>query len=138
MPSFEQQIEDNQIIISVDLSIASGQPTRRYKALLDTGAQRTAISPRVAKDLNLMPIGPWKILVASGQVINTVRYQARVDIPIDINIANPPKVESFLYGSELIIGLLPYQPAECDVILGMDFIRLFHITMFRNRIIISN
>ena len=77
-------------------------------------------------------------MVASGQVVSTVRYQARVDIPIDIHGSNPPKVEGFLFGTELIIGLLPYQPTECDVILGMDFISLFHITMFRNRIIISN
>lgn len=138
MPSFEQLIENNEIIIFVDVSIASGKPTRQYKALLDTGAQLTAIAPRVARDLNIVPIGPWKIMVASGQVVNTVRYQARMDIPIDINVASPSKVESFLFGSELIVGLLPYQPTDYDVILGMDFISLFHITMFRNRIIISN
>lgn len=41
-------------------------------------------------------------------------------------------------GRDLFVSGLPYQPEEYDVILGMDFIGAFHITIYRNRIILSN
>ena len=41
-------------------------------------------------------------------------------------------------GRQLSVVGLPYQPNDYDVILGMDIIGVFHITMYRNRIILSN
>ena len=41
-------------------------------------------------------------------------------------------------GDELFVAGLLYQPDDWDVILGMDFIGMFHITIYGNRIILSN
>ena len=36
------------------------------------------------------------------------------------------------------VGLLPYDPANYDVLLGMDFISALHVTMYGNSYILSN
>ena len=76
--------------------------------------------------------------MASGEPINTVQHRARIDIPIAYNTTEPPGAQRFLMGNQLFVAALPYQPDDYDVILGMDFIGMFHITIYRNRIIISN
>ena len=138
MPSFEQQIADNRVIIDVALSRGGGEPTMQFGALLDTGAQVTAISPKVVQGLQLVPTASLSLTVASGQQVDTFQYRARVDIPIAYNVIHPSGPQRFLMGNQLSVAGLPYQPEGYDVILGMDLIGMFHITIYRNRIILSN
>ena len=44
----------------------------------------------------------------------------------------------FLTGTSLDVRLLPYQPPNYDIILGMDFLRLFHITIVLGDFFLSN
>ena len=138
MPSFEQPVADNKIVIAVALSRGAGAPTVQFSALFDTGAQVTAISPEVVRSLDLIPTGRLGLTVASGQTVDTFQYRARVDMPIDYSAALEAEPRRFLMGNELTVAGLTYQPQGYDVILGMDFIGMFHITIFRNRIILSN
>ena len=138
MPSFEQQVADNRIIIGVALSRGAGEPPLPFNALLDTGAQVTAISPKVVQSLQLVPTGPLSLTVASGDPVDTFQYRARVDIPIDYNAIHSSGPQRFLMGNQLSVAGLPYQPDGYDVLLGMDLIGVFHITIYRNRIILSN
>ena len=108
-----------------------------YLALLDTGASITLVTPRVVGDLQLAPIRPTRLVGVSGE-IDTYQYWARVDIPIGHRVTGRDDPERFLMGKPLSVARLPYQPKNYDVILGMDFIGIFHITLFRNRIILSN
>ena len=85
-----------------------------------------------------MPIRPTTLIVASGESITSHQYRARVDIPIGYNQASESESKRFLMGKQLFVARLPYQPSDYDVLLGMDLIGSFHITIFRNRIIISN
>ncbi|MYE53650.1 MAG: retroviral-like aspartic protease [Chloroflexi bacterium] len=136
MPSFEQQITNNRIIIAVRVS-RQGEDVPYRRALVDTGATITAISPNVVSELGLSPIGLASTTVASGQQVDTYQYYSRVDIPIGHYIDQAPPTD-FLMGRQLTVVGLPYQPNDYDVILGMDIIGMFHITMYRNKIIISN
>ena len=139
MPSFEQPVTDNQIIITVALSRGPGESPLTFEALVDTGAQVTAISPKVVKSLQLVPTGPLGLTVASGESVGTFQYRARVDIPIGYTEAHPsPRSQSFFMGDQLSVAGLPYQPDGYDVLLGMDIIGIFHITIYQNRIILSN
>lgn len=137
MPSFSQQITDNRIIIVVQLT-NDGGATRSFHALVDTGAQITAISPRVVNELELIPVAQTKIVTASEENVDSFQYRARVDIPIAYNQSSSSELVNFRMGNNLLVAGLPYQRNDYDVILGMDFISLFHITMYRNRIILSN
>ena len=41
-------------------------------------------------------------------------------------------------GKQLSVARLPYQPDDYDVLLGMDLIGTFHMTIYQNWIILSN
>ena len=139
MPSFQQRVKDNQIVIHVDVTRDSVSPAyRRYNALFDTGATSTLVSPRVIEDLNLVVIRPASLAVASGQTVRTFAYNAGVYIPISHNVVGSSNPGQFLFGKDLTVLGLTYQPADYDIILGMDIIGIFHITIYNNVITISN
>lgn len=139
MPTFEQPVVDKRIIITVALSRGPGNQTVAFKALVDTGAQVTAISPNVVRSLQLVPTGKLGLTVASGQTVDTYQYRARVDIPIGYTqVAPGGGAQSFFMGNQLTVAGLTYQPSGYDVLLGMDLLGMFHITMYQNRIILSN
>lgn len=106
-------------------------------ALLDTGAQRTCISPNVVESLSLFPTEPAGLTVASGETIPTHLYEARVDLPIQYTLSSGG-TQSFLKGGTLEVLGLPYRPDDYDVLLGMDLIRHFHITLYNGALIMSN
>lgn len=70
MPSFAGKIDNGQIIFVTGVSLfgKSGAEANRqtYHALLDTGAQVTMISQKVANDLGLQPIGHLSIVPVTG------------------------------------------------------------------------
>ena len=138
MPTFSQDITDNRIIIAVSVARDGTQPKTRYRALFDTGAQVTAISPEVVRDLALLPVAPITITVASGQQIDSLEYRARLDIPIEYNPVPATEPQTFFYGADIPVVGLPYQPQDYDVVLGMDLIRLFHATIVLNKLVLSN
>ena len=73
-----------------------------------------------------------------GERVETFLYYARVDIPIPYNDAAKSGTEHFFMGNEIPVAGLPYQPDDYDVILGMDLIGIFHVTLYKNVIILSN
>ncbi len=103
-----------------------------YKAILDTGAQRTLVSPQVVEDLAFNSIGDAPFRNVNGDIEYTLEFQILLGIPIQLG----PTVIG--RGSGIKTLLLPYQPSYFDVLLGMDFISEFHITFFNNLMIISN
>ena len=139
MPTFRQPVQNNQIIINVGLSLKAGDPRHIFKALLDTGAQLTAISPNVVRLLGLEPADLVEVTVASGQSVPVLKYRAWVDIPVQYAEVSPtPEGGNFFSGKEIPVVGFGHSPGEYDVILGMDIIVLFHMTIYGNSIILSN
>ena len=146
MPTFTGQVKDRQIIFYVAVAIQATPsiPSPKHKvylALFDTGAQVTVISPKVVSEIGLQPVQPAEIVPASGVPIQTQGYKVRIDIPIGTGQALPGgKVEQTLdyRGLDLDVAELPYQPNDYDVILGMDFISAFHVTMNGDMYILSS
>ena len=63
---------------------------------METGAQGTAISPKVVNDLKLTPTGTILLTVASGETVSAFQYRARVDIPIGYTEDRPnPQTQTF-------------------------------------------
>ena len=139
MPTFHRPVVDNQIIVIVTLSCGPGEKRYSFNALLDTGSQITAISPNVVAKLGLVPIGEIGLTVANGQTVPTFQYRARVEIPIQFTQAVPKGgSDNFFMGNELFVAGLTYEPNGYDVLLGMDLLGIFHVTIHGNRIIMSN
>ena len=143
MATFVGQITDRQIIFVAQVSVAGeldGNPYASY-ALLDTGAQVSMISDKVVQDVGLVPIGYMDIVPVTGESTPTEKFRIRLDIPITSEISLPGGVvapHNVVSGMELEVGKLPYSPTNYDILLGMDFLTGFHVTMYGGNYILSN
>ena len=81
------------------------------------------------------------MIPATGEPTRIEAYRVRLDIPIGSQVALPGGRighDHVLRGMDLEVGRLPYSPDNHDVLLGMDFLRVFHITMYGENYIFSN
>lgn len=142
MPTFSDQIRENQIILiaSIAVSQANVGSRRSYRALLDTGAQLTMVSDRVVQEVGLQAIGNTQIVPVTGDSVVTEKYRVRVDIPINTPVTSAEgnvTLERTLRGMDMEVARLPYEPRNHDVLLGMDFLQGFHLTIYGGMYILS-
>ena len=131
MPTFAGTVVNNQILITSEVSIPGQNSFQGYSALLDTGAQVTLISPRIVSKIGLLSIGNGSITPANGQPIITPRYRVSVMIPVTEGSQTISK------GRDIDVLQLPYQPPNYDILLGMDFIYAFHLTLIQGNFVLS-
>lgn len=143
MATFIGNIIDRQIILDVNVSIAEEGGTNpfQYRALLDTGSQISMISRNTVQDVKLVAIGHMNIMSVTGSVAPVEKFRIRLDVPIPKDLALPGGIivpNSVSSGMDLEVGKLLYNPVNYDVLLGMDFITAFHITIYGGNYILSN
>ena len=142
MPSLSGRFDDNQIRFDATVSICGAQnPTQHsYVALLDTGAQRSMISPRVVSEVGLDSVGLTDIQGIEGRLIEAETFRVTLDVPIPIDReAVGRRIQiALVNGKDLDVTKLPFQPHNYDVLLGMDFISSFHMTIYGDWYVISN
>ena len=133
MPTFHKRVENNTIIIGVEVAIAEGQPGRRFGAKVDTGATVTGITGGLVNTIGAEPVGTGSFTPANGIPEEANIYGLHVAVPVDTEPV-------FLVGGHLTVVELPeeYQPDDHDVLLGMDLLQQFHITMWNGNFIMSN
>ena len=142
MPALIADITDDKIIVTSAVSAADHQETlkNKYRSLLDTGSQATMISQKIVDNLGLSVTGERHILPVSGEIILTDRYRVRLDIPLQIPRTMPDgtvRQKDDFRGATLNVLLFPYQPEDYDIILGMDFLTPFHMTVAAGKLIMS-
>lgn len=147
MATFAGRVIDNQIILVVWVAISGdshvwGNP-KAYNALLDTGAQRTMVSGKVVEEVGLIASGFFPISGVTGETITANKYKVRIDIPIireARSLGGGARTEPVLSGKDLDVALFPdsFKPETFDVLLGMDFLYGFHLTIFADTFILSN
>ena len=143
MATFVGQIKDNQIILVTWIAVSGAKEAdrRSYNALLDTGSQVTMISKKVVDEVGLSAIGHSSIVPVTGTPVKMQKYRVRLDIPIGSRTRMPDggiQVQPTLRGSDLEVAMLPYEPKNYDVILGMDLLSGFHLTLYGGNFILSN
>lgn len=143
MPTFIVDIQNSQIILisAISLPGQANHSKNRYNSLLDTGAQATLISERVVNDVGCVVIGEEKIVGISGVASQTKQYRVRVDIPVRSQTMLPGgelQTNTDLRGKDMNVSLLPYQPENYDVLLGMDFLADFHMTLVAGKLVMSS
>jgi len=142
MSTLTGAVVDDEILLDVVVSIPNppsegGNPVL-YKALLDTGAQGTSVSKKVVREVGLTTVSRDFITLASGETTEASIYQARLDIPgFTSRQGNLPTRLSYK-GEGLDVIELPFEAPTDDVIIGMDFLQGFHITMCRGYFTISD
>lgn len=140
MPCFTGKITNGKIIINCGVGIPlkkskGSVPDGGYmgcKALVDTGAQQTCISRKVAKLLKLSHIGEGKIIGANGESI-VRHYMASVGIGVGVSVLidgleQEQQKISFTGIGELKVSLLE-SDFGADVLLGMDVIKILRFTI---------
>ena len=139
MPTFMRPVVDNEIILAAAVSLPDPFPRNPvgFQAVADTGAQGSWISQQVVDAVAPPHIGitAYATIAQGGE---TDQYRVRMDIPVQLEPGGTLTSGSYLHGTDLDVSLMPYQPPNYDVILGMDFLRLFHITMVAGNFILSN
>lgn len=142
MASFSRLIENGQIIFIATVSIPGDEDQNvSLHALMDTGAQQTMISDKVVQALKIAPTGQIEIIPVTGSPALTDKFRVRLDIPISMGMALPNGMvghHNVLTGMELEVGKLFYSPPNHDILIGMDFLAAFHITMYAGQYILSN
>ncbi|MBQ7985278.1 MAG: aspartyl protease family protein [Bacteroidales bacterium] len=98
----------------------------QYRALWDTGATNSVVTPKIVKELNLIPIGVTKTTHAGGHSEVNV-FQISIRLPNNIIIPN------------VLVSECADQAGRFDLIVGMDIISLgdFAITGQGNQRMVS-
>ena len=138
MPTFIKPTVDKRVLIQVAVSVArdGSELDYRFAGLVDTGAQRTAITKRAAYEIGAVPIGHDSFVVASGHQIETNLYAIHLAIPVESPAPEGTPIDTYALGTTLIVFELPHQP-DYDVIIGMDVLSMTHISMHGDLLVIS-
>ena len=121
MPFFSGPITNRQILIGVAVTrpdekgVQLGSPKHSYRAMVDTGATATCISPKVVANLQLLSEGK-RLITSATQQTEVNQYHVNLHIPITSGIEI-----SILTKLELEVTEIS-QPKDYDVLLGMDLL----------------
>jgi uncharacterized protein YchJ len=88
------------------------EPTKEYTAIWDTGATKTAITNKLAKECGLKPTGMCKVGTASGET-DACTYLVSVYLPNKVCIPQLRVTEVKISGADVLIGM--------DIIADGDF-----------------
>lgn len=82
-------------------------------------------------------MGIGLLIPASGELIQADRYLLNISVPV--TIPTDPDGDAVFYGAGKTLHVLelPYQPSHYDVVLGMDMISDYHITLFGQVVVFS-
>ena len=104
-----RDIQSNLVVVGSGERICGNRMPIVVKAIWDTGAYGSVISPRVAKELGLMPVGVKPIQTANGT------YEAYAYV-VDVMLPN-----------KLVIRGVEVSETDlkvCDALIGMDIISM--------------
>ena len=129
MPTLSATVVNGTIITEVGVSLLVPdpvQPFRVYNALVATGASDSVVSPRVVSELKSLPIAQGQYLSDTG----TPHLSAIHALSLSIFPENLPSGQKAHTNWEPYrLMELPYQPRNFDILLGMDILKAFHITI---------
>ena len=142
MATFGKPIENRQVLIKAVASVPlSGRPGCVADSLIDTGAQCTMITRRIIEILKAEKVGMRTFVGVNGLETESDVFVLRIDLPIAQDaVQEDGSVESAIHsvGMDLEVMTIPYEPWNFGIILGMDCLETFHITMWGGMFVISN
>ena len=104
-----RDIQSDLVVVGSGERISGNKTPIVVKAIWDTGAYGSVISPKVAEELGLMPVGVKPIQTANG-TYEAYAYVVDVMLPNKLVIRGVEVSESYL--------------KVCDALIGMDIISM--------------
>ena len=133
MPTVEVEVRaDGLFVLNVAIAPKGRQEAEHgFRAILDTGTQMTAISTRVVAGVTPDIVGETLLTVADGSERWTDLFWIRVRVPLGLS----ETAEAPTY--DVVATQIPASLEGCDVLLGMDIISKWHVTLSGGRCIIE-
>lgn len=143
MPTIILPVTNNEVRLRAELGAIGGSELHSYQGIVDTGAQMTGITPKVVEELGLESVGVEPVVGIEGRPSMAPIYRIVIGIGVfapPLNADGEPTDEDvYISGSALKVMLLEnWNDITADVLLGMDMLVDFHITMVSGRFILSN
>lgn len=107
------------------------EPEQGFQAIFDTGTQMTAISTRVVDQVSPDIVGETRLTVADGTERWTDLFWVRVRLPL--GLSGTAEVPAY----DVVATQIPNSLEGCDVLLGMDLISQWHVTLSNGRCVIE-
>ena len=129
------RIVNRQILLDVAVCLPEQDPDPSHiaRALLDTGATDSGITPAIAERLQLESTEWGRIIGVHGPE-DVPLYQVKLVLPISeggtVFLRGQPSLE--------VSEFAMLESQSFDVILGMDFLHPFHLTLYQDSFILSN
>lgn len=109
--------------IANNKALGRQREVKRYSAIWDTGATNTGVTPRVASECGLVPIGQTRVVGVHGEDLSNVYL-------IDVHLPNGLTVH------EITASEMPGLTSRFDdILIGMDIIGLgdFAVSNYRGK-----
>ena len=115
----------SEVEVSASKNLSPSNISKKFKGIWDTGATNSAISSKVAKECNLMPMGKVKVNTAGG-------VQEQNTYLIDVKLPNNIIIQDVIVNEMADID-------STDVLIGMDIITLgdFSISNYGKKTVFS-
>ena len=139
MPTFRGALDGRQILLSVWVSNPSPDANiaNSYRALLDTGATISAISPKVLAELQLSQDG-WMPIDGVHATDDLPTCTVGIHVPITELSHDQRPPQTMVRGqNRMKVTIMGHQPNTFDVLLGMDLLYEFHLTVYQDQFVIS-
>lgn len=143
MPTLAVPAEDSRILLPVAVAVPRARVSERRtcRALVDTGAQFSMVSASVVEARRAASTGTGKFMAANGQTQRTPAFDVHIAVPVAVTARAADGSTSrtvFTGGRILRVLQLPVEPVDFDVLLGMDLLTHFHISMYDGTFVLSN
>lgn len=138
MPTYCGSIKKRQLLLDVIVSNPKTNKTRPYRALLDTGATISSISPKVLKELELSSDGWMPVEGVHGEK-ELPTCSVGLHVPITELSQGQQELTTTSRGySRMKVTIMGKKANTFDVLVGMDLLEDFHLTVYKNQFILSN
>ncbi|MCY3962173.1 MAG: hypothetical protein OXG34_11015 [bacterium] len=145
MPTIAIEMTDNEIRHVADVALPDpedpfhpfGLSPTRFSAIVDTGSTHTGVTQKVVDALEAEQVGVAMVSYAGNETVRTPTYKMVVGIPI-METEEQGGTRTYVRGESLLVELIPDREDGTDIILGIDLLQSFHITMYGSQCIISN
>lgn len=140
MPTVAVQVTDKRVLLRVSVAVPSERShveSHNFEALVDTGAQCTMVSRRVIDQIGATQVGFLPFMPASGQPQETAVYELFVAVVISETGPDGSPTFTFSKGGTVPVLLLPFEPPDFDMLLGMDILTGYHVTMWDGTFVLS-
>ena len=131
MPRIEIPVVDDLITLNVAIAPKGRDEAERgYRAIFDTGTQMTAISTRVVDQVSPDVVSEAQLRVADGTERWTPVLWVRMRVLLGLTATEAPAYD-------ILATQIPTPLEGCDVLVGMDIIKRWHVTLGDGRCIIE-